>query len=104
MLRLSNIRIGTKLALMTGVAIALVVGLTALQQMAGNAVFQQNRVQDVALGVKVNVRLAQLSILRSWVERRNMLLAENHRGGGRGAQEYAQRRRHGSRSSSTTRH
>ncbi|HLH95512.1 MAG TPA: HAMP domain-containing protein, partial [Xanthobacteraceae bacterium] len=77
MLRLSNIRIGTKLAMMTGVAIALVAGLAVLQRLAADAIVAENQLQNDALGVKVNVRMAQIAILRSWVERRNMLLAES---------------------------
>ncbi|HEY4890715.1 MAG TPA: HAMP domain-containing protein, partial [Reyranella sp.] len=75
MLRLSNIRIGTKLAIMGAIAILLVAGMTINQYMSGNSVAALNAAGNQALAVRSAVRLGQIEILRTWVARRNILLA-----------------------------
>jgi hypothetical protein len=77
MLRLSNIRIGTKLAIMSVIAILLVAGMALSQYMANNAINALNAVEDQALGVRSSVNQAQINILRTWIARRNVLLAQS---------------------------
>ena len=76
MLRLSNIRIGTKLAIMGGVAILLVAGMALNQYLSSALVESLNNVQDQALAVRSNVRTGQIAILRTWIARRDILLAD----------------------------
>ena len=77
MLRLSNIRISIKLAIMSGLAILLVVGMTLNQYLSTNTLAALSATKDQALNVKSAVRVGQIYILRTWVARRNMLLAES---------------------------
>jgi methyl-accepting chemotaxis protein len=77
MLRLSNIRIGTKLAIMNGLAILLVAGMALSQYMSSDSIAKLNNVQDQALAVRSNVRTGQIGILRTWIARRDALLAES---------------------------
>ena len=77
MLRLSNIRIGAKLALISGVAILLVLGMALNQYSSSNVLTTLNTKKDQAVGVRAHVRMAQIYILRAWVARRNILLAES---------------------------
>lgn len=76
MLRLSSIRIGTKLAIMSGIAVLLVAGLAIEQRLSDNSVSAQNGVQDQAISVRSNLKDAQSAILRTWVARRDALLAK----------------------------
>jgi methyl-accepting chemotaxis protein len=76
MLRLSNIRIGTKLAIMGAVAILLVFGMALNSYMTSGSLAALNVEQDQALGARSAVRLGQIEILRTWVARRNFLLSE----------------------------
>jgi methyl-accepting chemotaxis protein len=77
MFRLSNIRIGTKLAIMSGIAILLVAGMAANQQIADDSITSLGASRDQSIAGRSEVMLAQADILRSWVLRRNMLLAES---------------------------
>jgi hypothetical protein len=65
MLRLSSIRIGTKLAIMSGIAVLLVAGLAIEQRLSDNSVSAQNGVQDQAISVRSNLKDAQSAILRT---------------------------------------
>ena len=76
MLRLSNIRIGTKLAIMGGVAILLVVGMALNQYVSSNSIASLNDQQDQALALRGDVRTGQIAILRTWIARRDILLAD----------------------------
>jgi methyl-accepting chemotaxis protein len=80
MLRLSNIRIGTKLAVMGGIAILLVLGMALNQYLSNNSVSALNDEQDQALAVRSGVRTGQIAILRTWIARRDSLLAESVEG------------------------
>jgi methyl-accepting chemotaxis protein len=77
MLRLSNIRIGIKLAFMSAIAILLVAGMSINQYTANNAINRLNAMEDQALNVGGSVNQAQVSILRTWIARRNVLLAQS---------------------------
>jgi methyl-accepting chemotaxis protein len=77
MLRLSNIRIGTKLAIISGIAIVLVIGMAANQQLSGSSVAAMTAKAQQAVSVRKAVLSAQIAILRTWVARRNILLAES---------------------------
>jgi methyl-accepting chemotaxis protein len=77
MLRLSNIRIGTKLAIMGGIAILLVVGMALNQYMSSGSIVALNAQQDQALAVRSGIRTGQIAILRTWIARRDILLAES---------------------------
>jgi len=77
MLRLSNIRIGTKLAFISGIAILLVVGMAMNQQLSGSSVATMTAKAQQAVSVRKDVLAAQIAILRTWVARRNILLAES---------------------------
>jgi methyl-accepting chemotaxis protein len=76
MLRLSNIRIGIKLATMSGIAIVLVVGMATIQHLNGVSISHQNFEQDAAQSVRSKLKDSQAAILRTWVARRDGLLAE----------------------------
>jgi methyl-accepting chemotaxis protein len=76
MLRLSNIRIGTKLAIMGAVAILLVLGTALNQYVSSNAISELQTKEERALTVRFSVRAGQVEILRSWVARRNIILSE----------------------------
>jgi hypothetical protein len=80
MLRLSNIRIGTKLALMGGIAILLVAGMALNQYLSSDWIARLNNEQDQALAVRSNVRTGQIAILRTWIARRDALLSETDAG------------------------
>jgi methyl-accepting chemotaxis protein len=75
MLRLSNIRVGIKLATMSGIAILLVVGMTIIQQLNGASIVGQNFEQDQAQSVRSKVKDVQAAILRTWIARRDGLLS-----------------------------
>ena len=77
MLRLSNIQIGTKLAIMSGIAVLLVVGMAINQQMSGSSVAALTAKAGQSIAVRRDVLGAQIAILRTWVARRNILLAES---------------------------
>jgi methyl-accepting chemotaxis protein len=77
MLRLSNIRIGTKLACISAIAILLVVGIALNQQMSDSSVATLTAKAEQSIAVRKNVLAAQIAILRTWVARRNILLAES---------------------------
>ena len=76
MLRLSNIRIGIKLATMSGIAIVLVVGMATIQHLNGVSISNQNFEQDAAQSVRSKLKDSQAAILRTWVAGRDGLLAE----------------------------
>jgi hypothetical protein len=76
MLRLSNIRVAIKLAAMSAIAILLVAGMTIMQRMNGDSVVIQNAAQDQAQSVRSKLKDAQAAILRTWVARRDGLLAD----------------------------
>jgi methyl-accepting chemotaxis protein len=77
MLRLSNIRIGTKLAVISGIAILLVLGIAANQQMSQSSIALLNAKNAQSILERRHVLAAQIAILRTWVARRNILLAES---------------------------
>jgi methyl-accepting chemotaxis protein len=77
MLRLSNIRIGTKLAIISGIAVLLVIGMAANQQLSSSSVAAMTAKAQQAVIVRKAVLSAQIAILRTWVARRNILLAES---------------------------
>ncbi len=77
MLRISNIRIGTKLAAISGIGILLVLGIAANQQISGNSIAALNAKNAQAVMERRDALGGQISILRTWVARRNILLAEN---------------------------
>jgi HAMP domain len=77
MLRLSNIQIGAKLAIMSGIAVLLVVGMAINQQMSGSSVAALTAKAGQSIAVRRAVLGAQIAILRTWVARRNILLAES---------------------------
>ncbi len=76
MLRLSNIRIGIKLATMSGIAILLVVAMAIIQHLNGVSISSQNFGQDAAQSVRSKLKDSQAAILRAWVARRDGLLSE----------------------------
>jgi methyl-accepting chemotaxis protein len=80
MLRLSNIRVGIKLAIMSGIAILLVVGMTVIQHLNGASIVGQNFEQDQAQSVRSKVKDIQAAILRTWIARRDGLLSETAAG------------------------
>jgi methyl-accepting chemotaxis protein len=75
MLRLSNIRIGTKLAAISGVAIVLVIGMALSQYVSGGRIDALSFQQDQMQSVRSKVKDAQAAILRTWIARRDGLLA-----------------------------
>jgi methyl-accepting chemotaxis protein len=77
MLRLSNIRIGTKLAIISGIGILLVLGIAANQQMSQTSIAALNAKNTQSIVERRHVLAAQIAILRTWVARRNILLAES---------------------------
>ncbi len=77
MLRLSNIRIGTKLAIISGIGILLVLGIAANQQMSQSTIAALNAKNTQSVVERRHVLAAQIEILRTWVARRNILLAES---------------------------
>jgi methyl-accepting chemotaxis protein len=76
MLRLSDVRIGIKLAAMGGVALLLVVGMATVQHVNSVAISNQNFEQDAAQSVRSKLKDSQVAILRTWVARRDGLLSE----------------------------
>jgi len=76
MLRLSNFRIGTKLAVISGLAIVLVIGMAVSQYMSGGRVDALNFQQDLMQSVRSKVKDAQAAILHTWIARRDGLLAK----------------------------
>src|ERR1700722_1543894 len=77
MLRLSNIRIGIKLAMMSLIAILLVAGISIIQRLNGDAVVVQNFQEDLAQSVRSKLKDTQALILRTWIARRDGLLSES---------------------------
>jgi methyl-accepting chemotaxis protein len=77
MLRLSNIRIGVKLAMMSLIAILLVAGISIFQRLNGDAVVVQNFQEDLAQSVRSKLKDTQALILRTWIARRDGLLSES---------------------------
>jgi methyl-accepting chemotaxis protein len=77
MLRISNIRIGTKLAILSGLAVLLVLGIALNQQISDGTIATLNAKSGQAITVRRNALDAQISILRTWVARRNILLSES---------------------------
>jgi methyl-accepting chemotaxis protein len=76
MLRLSNIRVAIKLALMSAIAILLVSGMALIQRVNGEAVVIQNAAEDQAQSVRSKLKDVQAAVLRTWIARRDGLLAE----------------------------
>jgi methyl-accepting chemotaxis protein len=77
MLRLSNLQIGTKLGFISGIAVLLVVGMAINQQMSGSSVAALTAKAGQSITVRRDVLGAQIAILRTWVARRNILLAQS---------------------------
>jgi methyl-accepting chemotaxis protein len=75
MLRL-NIRIGTKLAIMSGIAILLVAGMSINQHMSSAAIATLNDTANNAVDVRASVKAAQIAVLKIFVARRDSLLSE----------------------------
>src|SRR6202011_1941946 len=60
----------------SGIAILLVVGMAVNQQLSGSSVAAIRAKAEQAISVRRDVLAAQIAILRAWVARRNILLAE----------------------------
>lgn len=76
MLRLSNLQIGVKLAMMSLIAILLVAGVSIIQRLNGDAVVVENFQEDLAQSIRSKLKDTQALILRTWIARRDGLLSE----------------------------